>query len=159
MPGDGLSIQVALGTAVTMVPPDNLGNLTNEKWFPQEDHRFPGPQQVLPRERSWHHTQSPFHQARAVPLHTKKTIFDAWNVLSFGCPPRGGSPPDNLHNAVGEVHSTCTAPQGYTTAILATSLHHRIRRMCGHGLAWSHQVSKTFKCIDRQPWPCGPTTS
>ena len=29
--------------------------------------------------RETHHTQSPFHQARAVPAHTKKTIFDAWN--------------------------------------------------------------------------------
>ena len=29
--------------------------------------------------RETHHTQSPFHQARAVPVHTKKTIFDAWN--------------------------------------------------------------------------------
>ena len=29
--------------------------------------------------RETHHTQSPFHQARAVPGHTKKTIFDAWN--------------------------------------------------------------------------------
>ena len=29
--------------------------------------------------RETHHTQSPFHQARAVPLHTKKTVFDAWN--------------------------------------------------------------------------------
>ena len=29
--------------------------------------------------RETHHTQSPFHQARAVPTHTKKTIFDAWN--------------------------------------------------------------------------------
>ena len=26
-----------------------------------------------------HHTPSPFHQARAVPHNTKKTIFDAWN--------------------------------------------------------------------------------
>ena len=29
--------------------------------------------------RETHHTQSPFHQARAIPAHTKKTIFDAWN--------------------------------------------------------------------------------
>ena len=29
--------------------------------------------------RETHHTQSPFHQARAVPKETKKTIFDAWN--------------------------------------------------------------------------------
>ena len=26
-----------------------------------------------------HHTQSPFHQARQVPKHTKKTVFDCWN--------------------------------------------------------------------------------
>lgn len=29
--------------------------------------------------RETHHTQSPFHQARSVPRHTKKTVFDAWN--------------------------------------------------------------------------------
>ena len=29
--------------------------------------------------RETHHCQSPFHQARAVPADTKKTIFDAWN--------------------------------------------------------------------------------
>ena len=29
--------------------------------------------------RETHHTQSPFHQARTVPPHTHKTVFDAWN--------------------------------------------------------------------------------
>nr|KAG5712492.1 hypothetical protein BaRGS_011466 [Batillaria attramentaria] len=29
--------------------------------------------------RETHHTQSPFHQARKVPPHTRKTVFDAWN--------------------------------------------------------------------------------
>ena len=29
--------------------------------------------------RETHHCQSPFHQARAIPGNTKKTIFDAWN--------------------------------------------------------------------------------
>ena len=29
--------------------------------------------------RETHHTQSPFHQARAVPRRTKKTVCDAWN--------------------------------------------------------------------------------
>ncbi|RUS74671.1 hypothetical protein EGW08_017577 [Elysia chlorotica] len=29
--------------------------------------------------RETHHTQSPFHQARKVPPHTRKTTFDAWN--------------------------------------------------------------------------------
>ena len=29
--------------------------------------------------RETHHTQSPFHQARSVPSHTRKTVCDAWN--------------------------------------------------------------------------------
>ena len=29
--------------------------------------------------RETHHTQPPFHQARSVPQHTKKSVFDAWN--------------------------------------------------------------------------------
>lgn len=29
--------------------------------------------------RETHHTQSPFHQARSIPPHTRKTVFDAWN--------------------------------------------------------------------------------
>lgn len=29
--------------------------------------------------RETHHTESPFHQARAVPPHTRKTVSDAWN--------------------------------------------------------------------------------
>ena len=33
----------------------------------------------LHASRETHHTQSPFHQARAVPPNTRKTVFDAWN--------------------------------------------------------------------------------
>ena len=29
--------------------------------------------------RETHHTQSPFHQVRSIPPHTRKTVFDAWN--------------------------------------------------------------------------------
>ena len=29
--------------------------------------------------RETHHTQPPFHQARSVPQHTKKSVFDVWN--------------------------------------------------------------------------------
>jgi hypothetical protein len=29
--------------------------------------------------RETHHTESPFHQARSVPSHTRKSVFDAWN--------------------------------------------------------------------------------
>ena len=29
--------------------------------------------------RETHHTQSPFHQARAIPPNVRKTVFDAWN--------------------------------------------------------------------------------
>ena len=43
--------------------------------------------QPLNRHAVWetHHTQSPFHQARAVPHNTKKTVFDAWN--GYHCVP------------------------------------------------------------------------
>ena len=29
--------------------------------------------------RETHHTQSPFHQARSIPSHKRKTVFDCWN--------------------------------------------------------------------------------
>ena len=37
--------------------------------------RLPSPQQA----RHSRDTQPPFHQARSVPQHTKKSVFDAWN--------------------------------------------------------------------------------
>ena len=43
------------------------------KWHTQKDNQLPTPQHPC------HHTQSPFHQARAVPQGKKKTVFDAWN--------------------------------------------------------------------------------
>lgn len=33
----------------------------------------------LNAKRETHHTESPFHQARAIPPHTYKSVFDAWN--------------------------------------------------------------------------------
>lgn len=71
----GVLEQVPIGTLVTwchrmVVCPKKNGSLRRTIDF-----------QALNRHatRETHHTQSPFYQARLVPLHTKKTIFDAWN--------------------------------------------------------------------------------
>ena len=88
--------------------------------------------------RETHHTQSPFHQARAVPLHTKKTVFDAWN----------GYHSVELHKA--DRHYTTfitpwgryryrTAPQGY----IASGDGYTSR----YDTIVSHILAKT-KCID-----------
>ncbi len=52
-----------------LVPPH--GHLHQEERVAQEDNRL--------NRHTTRHCQSPFHQARAVPGNTKKTIFDAWN--------------------------------------------------------------------------------
>ena len=64
---------------------------------------------------NWHatrHTQSPFHQARSVPQHTKKTVFDAWN----GYHSVALDPADRHFTTFitpwGR-YRYCTAPQGY----------------------------------------------
>ena len=88
--------------------------------------------------RETRHTQSPFHQARAVPLHTKKTVFDAWN----------GYHSVELHKA--DRHYTTfitpwgryhyrTAPQGY----IASGDGYTSR----YDTIVSHILAKT-KCID-----------
>ena len=71
----GVLEQVPIGTPVTwchrmVVCPKKNGSLRRTIDF-----------QALNRHatRETHHTQSPFHQARSVPLDKKKTIFDAWN--------------------------------------------------------------------------------
>ena len=62
--------------------------------------------------RETHHTQSPFHQARSVPQHTKKTVFDAWN----GYHSVALDPADRHFTTFitpwGR-YRYCTAPQGY----------------------------------------------
>ncbi len=71
----GVLEQVPIGTPVTwchrmVVCPKKNGSLCRTIDF-----------QALNRHatRETHHAQSPFHQARSVPLLTKKTIFNAWN--------------------------------------------------------------------------------
>ena len=62
--------------------------------------------------RETHHCASPFHQARAVPGNTKKTIFDAWN----GYHSVALSPEDRHFTTFitpwGR-YRYCSAPQGY----------------------------------------------
>ena len=65
--------------------------------------------------RETHHTQSPFHQARAVPHGKKKTVLDAWNGYH--------SVPIRLEDRHMTTFITpwgryryCTAPQGYIAA-------------------------------------------
>jgi hypothetical protein len=65
-------------------------------------------------KRETHHTQSPFHQACAVPANMRKTTFDAWNgyhSLDLH--------PDDRHFTTfitqwGRIRH-CKAPQGYKT--------------------------------------------
>lgn len=65
--------------------------------------------------RETHHTQSPFHQARAVPRQTKKTVCDAWN--GYHAVPLH---PDDRHLTTFITpwgrYRYCVAPQGYTAS-------------------------------------------
>ena len=62
--------------------------------------------------RETHHTQSPFHQVRAIPPHTKKTVFDCWNGYHSV-----QLHPDDRHFTTFITHRgrywCLTAPQGY----------------------------------------------
>ena len=59
-----------------------------------------------------HHTQSPFHQARSIPSHKRKTVFDHWN--GYHSVPLH---PDDHHLTtfitLWERYQYKTAPQGY----------------------------------------------
>ena len=62
--------------------------------------------------RETHHTQSPFHQARAVPMHTKKTIFDAWNGYHSVALREADRHLTTFITPWGR-YRYCSAPQGY----------------------------------------------
>ena len=62
--------------------------------------------------RETHHTQSPFHQARAVPMHTKKTIFDAWNGYHSVALAESDRHYTTFITPWGR-YRYCSAPQGY----------------------------------------------
>lgn len=62
--------------------------------------------------RETHHTQSPFHQARSVPIDTKKTIFDAWNGYHSVPLHKDDRHFTSFITPWGR-YRYCTAPQGY----------------------------------------------
>ena len=144
----GVLEQVPIGTPVTwchrmVVCPKKSGSLRRTIDF-----------QALYRHatRETHHTQSPFHQARSVPLRTKKTIFDAWN----------GYHSVALHEA--DRHFTtfitpwgryryCTAPQGYiasgdgyTSRYDGIVAHIQNKTKCiDDTLLWSQTVEEAYR--------------
>lgn len=104
----GVLEQVPVGTAVTwchhmIICPKKNGSLRRTIDFQALNWHA---------TRETHHTQSPFHQARSVPHHTKKTVFDAWN----GYHSVALDPADRHFTTFitpwGR-YRYCTAPQGY----------------------------------------------
>lgn len=88
--------------------------------------------------RETHHTQSPFHQARSVPVEKKKTIFDAWN--GYHSVPLH---PDDRHFTTFITpwgrYRYCTAPQGYIAS--GDGYTSRYDGIVAH-------IEKKTKCID-----------
>ena len=154
----GVLEQVPIGTLVTwchrmVVCPKKNGSLRRTIDF-----------QALNRHatRETHHTQSPFHQARSVPLRTKKTIFDAWN----------GYHSVALHEA--DRHFTtfitpwgryryCTAPQGYiasgdgyTSRYDGIVAHIQNKTKCiDDTLLWSQTVEEAYRQATEWLDTCG----
>ena len=101
--------------------------------------------------REIHHTQSPFLQARSVPHHTKKTVFDAWN----------GYHSVPLHQD--DKHLTtfitpwgryryCVAPQGYVASgdgytrrydEIVSDVHNKTKCV-DDTLLWSATIEESF---------------
>ena len=101
--------------------------------------------------RETHHTQSPFHQARAVPPHTYKSVFDAWNGYH------------SIPLAEEDRHLTtfitpwgryryCVAPQGYIASGDAYSRRFdefvmdfpQKTKCVDDTLMWTHSIADSF---------------
>lgn len=65
--------------------------------------------------RETHHTQSPFHQVRTVPHHTKKTVSDAWNGY-HSVPLCKEDRHYTTYITPWGRYRYCTLPQGYITS-------------------------------------------
>ena len=88
--------------------------------------------------RETHHCQSPFHQARAVPGNTKKTIFDAWNGYHSVALKESDRHFTTFITPWGR-YRYCSAPQGY----IASGDAYTAR----YDAIVAHVTNKT-KCID-----------
>ena len=101
--------------------------------------------------RETHHTESPFHQARAVPAHTVKSVFDAWNGyhsiplheddkhLTTFITPKGR-------------YRYCVAPQGYVASGDGYTRRFdelvmdfpRMTKCVDDALLWSNSIEEEF---------------
>ena len=101
--------------------------------------------------RETHHTQSPFHQARAVPGNTKKTIFDAWNGYHSVALAKEDRHFTTFLTPWGR-YRYCSAPQGYvasgdayTARYDALIAHITNRTKCiDDALLWSDDITEAF---------------
>ena len=101
--------------------------------------------------RETHHTQSPFHQARAVPHQKKKTVFDAWN--GYHSVPLH---PDDRHYTTFITpwgrYRYRTAPQGYIASgdgytrrydEITSSISNKTKCV-DDALLWSDSIEESF---------------
>ena len=101
--------------------------------------------------RETHHCASPFHQARAVPGNTKKTIFDAWNGYHSVALAENDRHFMTFITPWGR-YRYCSAPQGYiasgdayTARYDALVAHIQPKTKCiDDALIWSTDISSAF---------------
>lgn len=88
--------------------------------------------------RETHHTQSPFHQARSVPPHTFKTVFDAWNGYHSIALDENDRHFTTFITPWGR-YRYCVAPQGYIAS--GDAFTRRFDEIVA-------DISRKTKCID-----------
>ena len=101
--------------------------------------------------RETHHCPSPFHQARAIPRQTKKTIFDAWNGYHSVALNKRDRHFTTFITPWGR-YRYCTAPQGYiasgdayTARYDALVANVRSKTKCiDDTLLWSDDITEAF---------------
>ena len=101
--------------------------------------------------RETHHFPSPFHQARAIPRDTKKTIFDAWNGY-HSVPLRKEDRHFTTFITPWGRYRYMTAPQGYiasgdayTSRYDALAAHIGQKTKCvDDALLWSDNIEEAF---------------
>ena len=101
--------------------------------------------------RETHHCQSPFHQARAVPRQTKKTVFDAWNGYHSVALAEEDRHFTTFITPWGR-YRYCTAPQGYIASgdaytarydALVASVTSKTKCI-DDALLWSSDITEAF---------------
>ena len=101
--------------------------------------------------RETHHTQSPFHQVRAIPHKKWKTVFDAWNGYHSVA-----LHPDDRHFATFITpwgrYRYCTGPQGYIASgdgysrrydEIVADVHHKTKCI-DDALLWANTIEDSF---------------